>query len=167
MNRLFFFTLLLIVILAAGPVYARDAHRLGLGATYWTSVDDVDVDNIDDDGFSFTASYQYWPTLLGVELNLEMMPDKYGENAFSPQAYVLFGKAIYGGAGIGIDYRDGDFAEEPFFALRAGLNLEILPAIYWDIYGTYRFNDSADLDDEKKDIDTDTVYLGTAVRFAF
>jgi hypothetical protein len=167
MKRLFFIALLLVAIFTVCPVYANDAHRLGLGATYWTTVDDVDVDNIDDDGFSFIASYQYWPTLVGVELNLEIMPDKYGENAFSPQAYVLVGKAIYAGAGIGIDYRDGDFSEEPFFALRAGLNLEILPTIYWDIYGTYRFNDSADLDDEEKDIDSDTVYLGTALRFAF
>ncbi len=167
MQKLLFPALLLLATLTVDPAHAGDTHRLGLGATYWTAVDDVDVDKIDDDGFSFMASYQYWPTLLGVELDLEILPDKYGENSFSPQAYVLFGKAIYAGAGIGIDYRDGGFAEEPFFALRAGLNLEILPTIYWDIYGTYRFNDSADLDDEKKDIDSDTVYLGTALRFAF
>lgn len=167
MKITYFLFFLLCAVLISGPVYADDAHRLGGGATYWTAVDDVDIDNIDDNGSSFFASYQYWPSMLGFELDLEVMPDKYGENTFSPQAFVLFGKAIYAGAGIGIDNRDGDFAEEPFFALRAGLNLEILPSIYWDIYGTYRFNDSADLDSERKDIDTDTVFLGTAMRFAF
>ncbi|PID76537.1 MAG: hypothetical protein CSB24_06135 [Deltaproteobacteria bacterium] len=145
-----------------------DPARLGGGVTYWRTIDDIDQDDeVDDDGFSFYASYQYWGGLLGVEADLEFLPDKVGEDTFAPQAFLLVGRGIYAGAGIGIEYRDGEFADEPFFALRAGLNLEVLPSIYWDIYGLYRFNDSAELDDDNTDIDTDTVFLGTAVRFGF
>ncbi|RWX49845.1 hypothetical protein VT98_10042 [Candidatus Electrothrix communis] len=151
--------------MVAGNAQAVE-HRIGGGANYWTSVDDIDLDKIDDDGFSFLASYQFWPGLIGLELDLEIVPDQYGETAYAPQAYALIGKAIYAGAGIGINYRDGDLADEPFFSLRAGLNLEVLPGIYWDIYGNYRFNDTTDLEDHSTDIDSDTIFLGSAVRIA-
>ncbi|MFN2354304.1 MAG: hypothetical protein ABR512_07250 [Desulfopila sp.] len=156
----------LMMILAAPFAQANEA-RIGGGANYWIAVDDIDVDHVDENGFSFFGSYQYWMGPIGLEANLEFTPDKYGENAFSPQAFVLFGSAIYAGAGIGIEYLDGDFAEEPFFALRAGLNLEIVPDVYWDIYGLYRLNDTAELGNEATDIDSDTVFLGSAVRLAF
>ena len=95
-----------------------------------------------------------------------LLPDRFGETAFAPEAYLLFGGTIYGGAGIGIQNLDGEFADEPFFALRAGLNLELLPSTYVDISANYRFNDSAQLENSRTDIDTDTVFLGAAVRVA-
>ena len=72
---------------------------------------------------------------------------------------------IYAGAGIGIINSDGDFADKPFFALKAGVNLELLPSTYVDISANYRFSDKEDLDDKNKNIDTDTVFLGAAFRF--
>ncbi|WP_232363783.1 porin family protein [Desulfogranum japonicum] len=151
----------------AGNAWAGE-HRLGFGINYWTTLDDIDVDDVDEDGFSYIPSYQYWwSEYLGVEANLEILPDWFDETAYAPQAYILFGKAIYVGAGIGMVYYDGDFNDEPFFALRAGLNLEVLPNTYLDISANYRFNDDTDLKDSDKDIDTDTVFLGAAVRFAF
>lgn len=156
---------LLFLFCLAGQLQAAE-HRIGGGVNYWTSVDDIDFDDVDDDGFSYLASYQYWPGLIGLEVDLEILPDKYGETAFAPQAFVLVGRSIYAGAGIGWEYRDSDLADEPFFALRAGLNLELLPGIYGDFYGLYRFNDSAELDNEATDIDSDTIFLGAAIRIA-
>lgn len=141
-------------------------HRIGGGANYWVAVEDIDAEGADDDGFSYLASYQYMMDFVGLELDVEFLPDRFGETALAPEAYFLIGKAIYAGAGIGIVHADGGFADEPFFALRAGLNLEILPAIFVDVSANYRFNDSADLDGEASDIDTDTVFLGAAVRFS-
>ena len=151
---------------ARGQAVAED-HRLGAGANYWTVLEDIDVDNIDDDGFGFLVSYQYWPSLLGVELDLEFLPDRFGDTALAPQAFLLVGRSIYAGAGIGILYSDGEFADEPVFSLKAGLNLELLPGFYGDIYGLYRFNDSKELDNNDTDIDSDTVFLGAALRLAF
>ena len=162
MKRLYFLAVFLLFIAVSQHAYA-DGTRIGVGANYWTAVDDIDVDNIDDDGFSYTLTYQYWPEYLGFEVDFEMLPDKYGEKAFAPQAFILLGKNVYGGAGIGIEYRDSELADEPFFAFRAGLNLEVLPHIWCDIYATYRFNESADMDDEDTDIDSDTVFLGATV----
>ena len=144
-------------------------HRLGGGANYWVAIDDIDTDDgsVDENGMGLFASYQYWESLLGIELDLEFLPDRFGESAISPQAFMLIGKSIYGGLGIGTVYSDGEFAEKAFYSLRAGFNFELLPGIYTDIYGIYRFNDTANLDNVSKDIDTDTVFLGAAVRFSF
>lgn len=159
--------LLGLIVLTATSAYAGE-HRIGGGANYWVSIDDIEIgDNkLDDDGIAFFGSYQYWSGLFGIEVDAEFLPDRFGESAIAPQAYLLVGKGVYGGIGIGTTYTDGDFAEEPFFALKAGLNIELLPGIYADIYGNYRFNDTADFDDEESDIDTDTVFLGMAVRIA-
>lgn len=167
MKRLLMIALMLAATSLLMVNTAAAGHRIGGGANYWLTIDDIDLDNhdVDEDGFSFLASYQYWKGLFGVELDLEFLPDRFDDTAVAPEAYVLLGKAIYAGAGIGIMYTDGSFADEPFFALRAGLNLEVLPAIYLDIYGNYRFNDKKDLENEVSDIDSDTVFFGAALRF--
>ncbi len=167
MKKFCFLLLLLCIALFSSSVLAAE-HRIGIGTNYWKAVDDIDFDDVDDDGFSFIGSYQYHPGgLFYFEADLEVLPDRFGESAYAPQAFVLLGRSIYGGAGIGIEYRDSDFADEPFFALRAGLNLELLPGIYADIYGIYRFNDTAQIEDEATDIDSDTIFMGAAVRLAF
>ncbi len=163
MKKIWLLVSLLFLVCVTTETYAGE-HRLGGGVNYWIAVEDVDFDNIDDDGLSYGVSYQYWPSLLGLEVDLEILPDKFGETAFAPEVFILVGRSIYAGAGVGIEFRDSEFAEEPFFALRAGLNLELLPAIWWDIYGLYRFNDTAELDNWRENIDTDTVFLGTMVR---
>lgn len=141
-------------------------HRIGGGANYWVTVDDIDDDSFDDNGLSYFLSYQHWWNFLGLEADLELLPDRFDETAFAPQAYLLFGGTIYGAAGIGLMNIDGDFADEPFFALRAGLNLELLPGTFLDVSANYRFNDTEELEDERTDIDADTVFLGAALRFA-
>ena len=47
----------------------------------------------------FFASYQYWESLLGIELDLEFLPDRFGDSAVSPQAFMLIGRGIYAGLG--------------------------------------------------------------------
>ncbi len=161
-------TLLLAILclMLSAPQLQAAEHRIGGGANYWVAIDDIDTDNIDDNGISIFGSYQYWAGLFGLEFDVDLLPDRFGETAFAPEAYVLVGRAIYAGVGIGITYSDGDFADEPFYALKAGINLELLPDIYVDIFANYHFNDSAEFDNLKEKIDTDTVFLGAAVRFS-
>lgn len=145
---------------------AGDAvSRLGLGANYWTAIDDIDVDNVDEEGFSYFVSYQYRPGLLGLELDVEMLPDRFGEDAYAPAAYVILGGAIYAAAGIGIVNQDSEWADDPFYALRAGLDLELLPSIYLDLSASYRFDSETKIKDAVDEIDTDTLFLGAALRF--
>ena len=139
-KRLFY--LLLFIMSVAVDIHqaeasrdARSDHRFGGGINYWMTLEDIKVDDkkFDKCGVAYLASYQYWPSLLGLEFDLEFLPDRFGETALAPEAFILFGRSIYCGAGIGIIYSDETFAEEPFFALRAGLNLELLPDLYADL----------------------------------
>lgn len=169
MKKLLLLMLLLSAAAVATPGAAADAHRLGGGINYWVTLEDIEINGkeFEDDGVAYLVSYQYWPSLFGLEIDLELLPDRFGETAVAPQAYALIGRSIYGGVGVGIVYSDDDFAEEPFFALKAGFNLELLPGLYADIYGNYRFNDSVELKREDTNIDTDTVFLGAALRMGF
>ncbi len=161
------FTAALTLLLCAFPsLLLAGTARIGGGLSYWTSIEDLD-DWDDKDGYSLYVSYQYWEGLIGFEADLEFLPDRFGENAVSPHAWLLIGDFIYGGIGIATTYTDGDWADEPSYALRAGLAFHVMPRIIADINTTYRFNDLADFDDEKSDIDTDTLFLGAAVRFEF
>jgi hypothetical protein len=166
---------MLMVILAAvagtaGQLQADDtaAHRLGAGANYWVvleNLDDEDIRDLDEEGFSYFASYQYWPSLLGIEAQVEVFPDWLGkDDAYAPQAYLLLGRTLYVGAGAGLVYFDEDWADDPFYAVKGGLNLELLPGMFLDISANYRFNSESQFKDEDSNIDTDTVFLGAALR---
>ena len=149
-----------------GPAYGGD-HRIGVGAHYWDTVDHLDDywDDLDEDGFTWMISYQYKPSLLGMELDLEFTDDQFDERVYSPQAYFIVGGFVYGGIGIGVHYFDGD-TSDPFYALKVGLDIVLLPTIHLDINGNYRF-ENWEFDDVKEDIDTDTVTLGAVVRIEF
>lgn len=160
--------ILLLASLLLIPAAHAQTHRIGVGVNYWYALDDIDIDDIDENGFSYLVSYQFRPTLIGLQIDVEFLPDLFGEDAIAPAAYLVVGKAIYAAAGIGIVNQDGDFADDPFLALKAGLDLELLPRIFLDISASYRFNSKFDdIGDELKKVDTDTVFLGAAVRIAF
>ncbi|MGE9291241.1 MAG: hypothetical protein ACQKBT_09640 [Puniceicoccales bacterium] len=142
-------------------------HRIGVGANYWVSLSDIDVDDVDDNGFSYLVTYQYWKNLVGVELNVEFLPDRFGESAWAPEAYILFGEGIYVAAGIGWINEDGDWQDKPFYALRMGFDFELFAGFYLDLSANYRFNDTADLKDSDTEIDTDTIFLGASLRYGF
>ncbi|HMO05113.1 MAG TPA: hypothetical protein PKC67_13575 [Kiritimatiellia bacterium] len=156
-------------LLLSAPIVNAGEHaaRLGAGVNYWVAIDDVDVDNVDDDGFSYLLTYQYRPGLLGLQLDAELLPDRFGEDAYAPAAYLVVGKAIYAAAGIGIIYQDSEWADDPFYALKAGLDLNLLANIYLDISASYRIDSETDLGDAVDAIDTDTLFLGAAVRLGF
>jgi len=159
-----------LVLFGAERSLAGDATQtIGGGAHYWVAVDDIDIDDIDEDGLAWFVSYQVRPAaLLTLEADLEFLPDDFAgadDTVLAPQAYVLVGSVIYAGAGIGIYYADDEFADEPFYVLRAGLNLELLPELHLDVSGNYRFTEWDDTITD--DIDTDTVTIAAAARLGF
>lgn len=150
---------------------AESENRFGVGANYWTVLDNIDAHNIDKNGFSGLVSYQRrLGALLALEGDVEIFPKNFQgitDTAYAPEAFVVLGSTIYGAAGAGILYADSKFANEPFYALRAGLNLEILPRIFLDLNVNYRFAKTTDLSATAKDIDTNTLLAGAALRLGF
>jgi hypothetical protein len=155
------------ILCSVHPAAAGD-HSLGLGIHYWDYIDDIDIDEYDDSGYSWVASYQYKPGFTGFQLDVEFADDQLGaidKWTFSPQAYVTVGNTIYGGVGIGVHYADGN-SSDPFYALKGGIDFELLPGIHLDINANYRF-ENWDMDEVGADVDTDTVTLGAIVRIGF
>lgn len=151
---------------AVGVGRAESGHRLGAGVNYWIAVEDLD-DEFEEEGLSYYASYQFKADLIGIQLDLEVDPDRFTETAYAPQVHLVLGGTLYVAAGIGIYNMDNEWADDPFYSFKAGLDLELLPNLRLDINANYRFNDTADLNDDTRDIDTDTVFLGAALRFGF
>lgn len=162
----------LLPALAASPAGAAE-HRFGLGVHYWRTVDDLasrGFGKIDDRGSSGVVSYQYVPGgLFALELDGEYFSSGFGgatHSTFSPQGYLVFGlDGWYVAAGVGVLYAS-DFknnVSDPFYAARIGLNVKVLPRFYVDVNANYRAKAWREL----KNADTDTVTLGTVVRFGF
>ena len=72
---------------------------------------------------------------------------------------------LFAAAGIGGYYSDSNWGDKPFYAFRAGVNFEVLPRLYLDINADYRFEDWSGL--KASDINSDTITVGAAARFAF
>lgn len=108
--------------------------------------------------------------LLTLDATLEFSGDGYAgatANVVSPQAYVLIGRAIYGGVGAGVQYSDGEFGEQPFLVARAGLELEILPAVFLDLNAKYRVETWGFDAVEGEALDVNLITAGAALRFEF
>jgi len=152
------------ILVAAAP--DASAMRAGVGANYWVAVEEIDDQDFDENGLSWLASIQFLPApLIKIEADIELLPEGFlgsTDQVWAPQAYLLVGSFIYAGAGIGMYYTDGDFADDPFYALRAGFDFPVGP-VHLDINANYRFEGKLDADN----IDTDTIFLGAAVRFGF
>jgi hypothetical protein len=145
-------------------------NQLGVGVHYWTTVKNIDVNDIKKNGFSYMAMYQYHYGWVGAEADVEWFQKGFGgasQDVYQPQAYLILGKIIYVAAGIGGYYSNNKLADKPFYAFRAGLDIPLLPILHLDINANYRFENWDALSTEGQSINTDTVTLGAAVRLAF
>lgn len=160
------------LVMFGASAYAVDL-QLGVGAHYWRTLDDIkDGGQFDDDGVAYMATVQLgWNDFVKFEGDLEVFPDGFAgteDSAYAPQAYLIVGSTIYAGLGVGTVY-SSDFEDDvtdPFYVLRAGLNLELLPNIFLDVNANYHFLEWEEIEGVEDDIDSDTVILGAAVRVA-
>lgn len=160
------FAVLSVLLLPAQRALAE--HRIGGGVEYLHTLGDIkDTEEFDEKAFGLIASYQYNAHLLKIEADVEWIPDFGGldEALIQPQAYLLIGGLIYGGAGIGIGYFDGKWQEDPFYALRAGVDLS-LGGLDLDIFGVYRFQKTEVLEDLGES-DLDAIMFSALLRFGF
>lgn len=165
------FTWLVAAVMAVLAVPASAESGLGLGANYWRTVDEMTSNpDFDRSGVSYYLTYRYkTESWLFFDVQLERMPEGYmaSTNAvYAPQVFVgLKISMIYGGVGAGIFYSDGEKQGDPFYVLRAGVDLNVLPMVYLDINANYRFVKWDELDNE--DLSKDTIMLGAAARIVF
>ena len=152
-----------LIALCAGTALAG---QLGGGIHYLSTVGEIkDTQGIDDNNFNFVASYKHPGALLSLEADVEFVPDYLGSNEmlYQPQAYGLIGGLIYGGVGVGWGYLDGEWFDDPFYALRAGVDFP-LGKIHLDVNANYRFLNTKALESVSES-DLDSVTFGAIVRF--
>lgn len=162
---------LCVVVALSGTTSAQQpgGHRFGGGVHYWRTIDNIRRDyRLHREGIAWIVNYQYVLMLFNLELGVEVFPQGYygsTQTAIAPHAFVGLSTPIYGALGMGTVTSgdlDGTFSA-PFYILRAGLNIELLPGFYLDVNGNYYFTDW----DTVEDVNTDTITLGAQARFAF
>ena len=142
-----------------------NTHTVGVGIHYWQAISDIDVTDIKDSGISQRFAYQYDSGFVAVHVELEVFPEEFAgasDNVYSPQLMAVVGENLYAGVGIGMFYTDGEFAEDPYFVLRAGFTITSIGPLTLDLNASYIFTDFNSFD--QNDIDTDTVTLGAMIR---
>ena len=151
-------------------VVGAGEHRLGAGLQYWASLESIEQEGIDESGFGGVISYQYrFAIFFALEADLEILGKGYAgarDTVYTPMGYFLFGKILYGGVGVGVNYSDGEWAQDPTFGLRLGLDFPIFPSLYLDVNANYRFQ-RWELEEIQKDIDIDTITMGAMLRYQF
>jgi hypothetical protein len=168
MRRIALLAIAAATLMASGAVdNAQCGHRIGGGIHYLRTLGDIkDAPDWDENAVAILASYQFAPPgILTIEGDVEWVFNYGGsdKNMIEPQAWLLLGGLIYGSAGIGIGYFDGDWLDNPFYALRAGVDLP-LGSIHLDAFATYRFQNSKVFDDIDQD-DLNAITFGAVVRF--
>lgn len=151
-------------MLAATTHIANAGSSLGGGVHYLRNLGDIKETGYDPNSFSILGSYQLGVSLLTFEADLEYIFDFAGtdEAMWEPSAWLLLGGFIYGGAGIGIGHFDGDWQDEPFYALRGGVELP-LGNLGLDLFATYRFQSDETFEDLTGE-DLDSITFAAVLR---
>ena len=159
---------LMVLSLVLVGMLATVAHagRIGGGVEYMKTLGDIkDEEEFDANALAFIGSYQADLTMFKLEADVEWVLDYGGSGKalIMPQAYGLFGDFIYGGIGIGMATFDGEWAEDPFYALRGGVVLE-MDGMDIDLYALYRFHDTK-IFESLEEQDLDSITFAAQVRF--
>ncbi|MEE8571709.1 MAG: hypothetical protein V3T20_00465 [Gemmatimonadota bacterium] len=160
---LFVVSLVLAAVLAAP---AQAAGRFGGGVHYLKTLGDIkDNPDFDENALALLVSYQHAIALFKIEGDVEWILDYGGTgNALiQPQAYLLLGDSFYGGAGIGVGYFDGEWLDDSFYALRVGVNFNLV-GLELDTYTLYRFLDTEIFEDFGEQ-DLNSITFGAQIRF--
>jgi hypothetical protein len=155
------------MVVTTASIASAGGVSLGGGIHYLHNVGDIDENgvNLDKNNLGFIGSLMGRAAFLKLEAQGEYIPNYLGtdEAMWIPQAWALLGSTLYAGAGIGIAHFHGDWANDPFYALRAGVNLP-LGAVGLDMYGAYQFWNSDAFDDVNHD-DLDSITFAALLRF--
>jgi len=163
------FTIVMMVLILSVACVTDEATaglRVGGGVHYLRTVGDLkDSPGFDKDDLAFLASLKFVGGLISVEGDLEFIPDYVGSDLLmvQPQAYALIGGFIYGGVGIGVGHLEDLGWQDPFYSLRAGVDLEF-GSIDLDVFATYNFQKAKDLSNMESD-DLDAITFGALIRF--
>jgi len=151
---------------SAGVVaQSANAMSIGGGVHYLRTLGDIKDEGYKQDSFSILGSLQFPLGPLTMEGTVDYIFDLAGtdEAAIQPQVWALIGGFIYGGAGIGWTHVNDDWLDDPFYALRGGVNLP-LSIFTLDLYATWNFQSDEDFENLTGE-DLDSLTFAAVARF--
>lgn len=159
------------IILPFGASAANSGgFEIGVGANYWYSIEDAIDKDFDEDGLGWMLSTRWMLTdYFGLGFELERSPDNFialEESMYAPSAHVIVGNKLYIGFGVGCYYYDGDFYENEWYNVRAGIKIELLPSVMVDLNVNYRADKFDELEDLDDNVNAETLVFGGALRIA-
>lgn len=165
-NRSLIATLSLIAVIGiATPAVALP--QMGIGLHYLRTLEEINTGgDVSQNDFSVFGSITIPVAIIKIEGDLEWVPDYLGsdKSLWQPSAYAFLKLGlIYGGAGIGIGYLDGDWASNPWYGIRAGLEFG-LAGLALDGFASYRFQ-SASFGSGAQNFDLDAITFGVQAKF--
>jgi hypothetical protein len=160
--------LLILVPFIQSAAVGEAGHRVGAGAHYFTTTEDIGG-AFEDSGVIPFLSYQFLPhPMFRLEANLELFEDGYAgsrDDVFAPQLYLLGGAPVYGGVGIGYFLTNQESADSPFLALRVGYEYKISDALNLVVDASYIFDGWEGINEIDEDEESDTVTVGASIHF--
>lgn len=147
------------------PLTAQ-ALQVGGGVHYFKTIDELDGPFAEDGLTPVISIKGDLGVLLHPQLDVELFDEGYAgstDGVLAPQAFLLLGGALYGGLGVGTLISDGEFGD-PFFVVRAGFDLALLPGLHLDLNANYHFAEWEQINEIDEDADSDTITLGAALR---
>ena len=166
MKRLLWLLAVSLTIAGTFAAPAQAGIRVGGGLEYLKTLGDIkDTPGFESNAVGFLASGQFNARLIKIEGDVEWILDFGGtdKSLIQPQAYALVGSGFYGGVGVGIGYFDGKWQEDPFYALRAGIDFT-LGGFNLDAFALYRFQDTEVFENFGSQ-DLDSITFGAVIRF--
>ena len=164
---LLFVAAIALLATGAGSAHAGPVSP-GIGIHYLRNLGDISDDgkvDLNQNSASLLGSLKMNAGPLKAEGQVEYVFDYIGTgNAmWQPSAWLLMGNFIYWGAGMGIGYTDSQWQTNPFYALRAGVNLPLGKRSV-DVYATYNFQSDQELESLTGE-DLDSMTFAAILRF--
>lgn len=161
----------ILIAIALSVPFAGTAHAersFGVGIHYLRNLGDISDDeglDLNQNSASLLGSFKVGAGPLKVDGQVEYIFDYIGtgNEMWQPSVWGLFGTRFYGGAGMGIGYTDNEWQTNPFYALRAGVNLP-LAKMGLDLYATYNFQSDQELETLTGE-DLDSMTFAAILRF--
>lgn len=160
----------ILMLLAFGVEIARAEASLGVGYRHFFTVDELEKP-FKENGYGGYINWRMqWTEWLGGLLELAFYEDGYAGTSnepLAPQAFLLLGGPLYLGAGVGILYSKSDFADSPFWVVRAGYEGVLTEWFLFDVTVSYEFSEWNGVNKVDERFESDTVVVGAGLRVLF
>src|ERR1043165_3566285 len=131
MKRVLIALLAITMAMTSARIASAGGVSLGGGIHYLHNVGSIDENGVDLDqnSMGILGSIMGSASFLKLEGQVEYIHNYLGtdEGLWIPQAWALVGSTVYADGGIGIGHFHNEWMNDPFYALRAGVNLPLGP----------------------------------------